>query len=351
MSRTSRRGRRAVVVVACSVALIGTSAGTWAILSLDSEASTGDERTVPRHVTAPVTRSDLAESKVFAGKLDYGTPVAVRGAEHGTLTWLPRPGDVIERDQPLYALDERPVRAMHGTVPLWRTLEVGRQGQDVAQLNANLAALGYDVAQDDVFGPRTRQAVRHWQRDRGLAVTGAITAADIAFVDGDVRVAAVVGQLGSPPSDDVLQVTGTTRVVTTTAPQGGADLLAVGTEVKVAINGGGDPVPGRVTDVTPRTDPDGGETVQVTIDIEPGERTLPTAATAQVEATGQTASDVLSVPVAALIAGTAAGEYVVEVAQGDGTLTRVPVEVGLVADGRVAVTGELAEGDQVVVPA
>lgn len=346
----SSRAGKAVIAGVCLVALLIAGFGVWSSLRHGTRTEAAAESAAPTRTTAPVAKGDLVESRIFAGTLGHGTAVGLPGAAHGTLTWLPRPGDVIERDQPLYAVDERPVRAMHGAVPLWRTLENGITGNDVAQLNANLAALGYDVVQDNVFGPRTRQAVQRWQKDRGLTVTGAVTADDIAFVDGAVRVASVEGRLGLPADGDVLQLTPTRPVVTASVAPQDAGLLTVGTELSVTINGADDPIPGRVADTMPGRNNNGNDIVEVTVDIEPGDRTLPNTATVQLTATGQIARNVLSVPVSALIAGDAAGEYTVEVVQPDGKVKRVTVAPGFVADGRIAITGKLAEGDEVVVP-
>ena len=372
-----RRARRRTIVSVCLVAAVAAGAGTWALATVPSgpgaSASSGSRGgTASTGATATVTRGDLTDSKVFAGTLGYGAATGVPGAAAGTITWLPRAGDVIERDGALYAVDERDVRSMYGTVPLWRDLERGLQGADVRQLNENLAALGYDVSVDDRFGPRTERAVRQWQRDRGHEVTGVLTADDVAFVDGAVRVASVDGRLGerivggagagtggagggagaaagAGAAGDVLQVTSTRRVVAATVPQRDAERLAVGTDVEVRVNGAGAAMPGSVVDVQPTTSEDGGTAVDVSVSFDPGKRTLPAAASAQVDAKGTTEHDVLSVPVAALVAG-AGGRYAVDVVQRDGTTERVRVEPGFSADGRIAVTGDLAAGDRVVVP-
>ncbi|WIE68855.1 peptidoglycan-binding protein [Curtobacterium sp. MCLR17_054] len=370
---THRRVRRRVIVSVCLVAAVAAGAGTWALATVPSgpgaSASSGSRGgTASTGATATVTRGDLTDSKVFAGTLGYGAGRGVPGAAAGTITWLPRAGDVIERDGALYAVDERDVRAMYGTVPLWRDLQRGLQGADVRQLNENLAALGYDVSVDDRFGPRTARAVRQWQQDRGHEMTGVLTADDVAFVDGAVRVASVDGRLGeriaggagagagaggagagAGAAAAVLQVTSTRRVVTATVPQRDAERLAVGTDVEVRVNGAGAAMPGSVVDVQPTTSEDGGTAVDVSVSFDPGKRTLPAAASAQVDAKGTTEHDVLSVPVAALVAG-AGGRYAVDVVQRDGTTERVRVEPGFSADGRIAVTGDLAAGDRVVVP-
>jgi peptidoglycan hydrolase-like protein with peptidoglycan-binding domain len=339
-----------VIAGVCLSAVLGVGTGAWALVDLRTTPTASAEQTrTSKRATSPVTKGDLTDSRVFAGTLGYGTSTGVPGAARGTLTWLPKPGQVIHRDEFLYAVDERGVRSMYGTVPLWRSLERGLQGTDVRQLNENLAALGYDVAQDDTFGPRTQRAVRQWQKDRGLEVTGSLTVDDIAFVDGDVRVSAVDGKLGQPAGGDVISVTSTKRIVQATIAQRDAERLAVGTKVDVRVNGAGDPMTGEVIDVQPSASEDGGNTVDVSVSFDPGDRQLPAAASAQLDAKGTTERDVLSVPVAALVA-LDGGRYAVDVVQRDGTTKRVPVEPGFTADGRVAVTGAVSAGDEVVVP-
>lgn len=347
--------RKTVFVASmCIVAAVIAGGATWALVDLQAQPSASATDTSDERPTTTITKGDLTDSKVFAGTLGYGTASGVPGAAKGTITWLPKPGQVIQRDDFLYAVDERGVRAMWGTVPLWRDLKRGIEGTDVQQLNDNLAALGYDLAQDDTFGPRTERAVKQWQRDRGHKRTGVLTADDIAFVDGAVRVASVTGKLGQTASGgetgDVLEVTSTKRIVTATVSQRESERLAVGTKVDVRVNGAGDPMPGEVTDVQPSSGEDADGTVDVSVSFEPGDRKLPAAASAQLDAKGTTEKGVLSVPVSALVAGTG-GKYAVDVVRKDGSTDRVRVTPGFIADGRVAISGDVAEGDAVVVPA
>lgn len=342
----SRHRTALLVASGCLVAVLGAGTATWA--TLGAPATEAAETHTTHRSTSVVTKGDLVESRTFAGTLGYGKPTVVPTAASGTITWLPAPGQVIHRDEPLYSVDERPVRAFTGVTPLWRDLVPGTRGADVRQLNENLAALGYDVAQDDVFGRRTGAAVRKWQKDRGLPVTGTITAQQVAFVDGDVRIASVPGHLGEAAGGAVLEVTSTRRVVQAEVSERDAGQLVVGTPVRVRVNGAGDAMPGEVADAEPE-ESDGTRSVVVTVSFEAGDRRLPEAASAQVVAEGRTERDVLSVPVSALKASDGPG-YAVDVVRPGGATKAVRVEVGLVADGRAAVTGALHEGDHVVVP-
>ena len=51
---------------------------------------------------------------------------------------------------------------------------VGDQGSDVAEIQGQLASLGYDVAADGDFGPATAEAVRAFQAAQGLDADGLV---------------------------------------------------------------------------------------------------------------------------------------------------------------------------------
>ena len=57
---------------------------------------------------------------------------------------LPYTGRVVRRGRPLYAIDGQPTLLLYGSTPGWRVFTAGMsKGADVAELNANLRALGY----------------------------------------------------------------------------------------------------------------------------------------------------------------------------------------------------------------
>jgi macrolide-specific efflux system membrane fusion protein len=90
---------------------------------------------------------------------------------------------------------------------------------------------------------------------------------------------------------------------------------------------------------------------KVLIDVENGDGALLPDMTAQVFFQIESADDVLTVPVNALIAarGPQAGNFV-QVVAGDGRSERRPVQVGLRDRDRAQIVSGLEEGDQVVIP-
>lgn len=61
-----------------------------------------------------------------------------------------------------------------GEVLVARQLRFGSRGDDVRELQTQLRAAGHDLALDGLFGPKTRAAVRAFQRARGLVPDGIV---------------------------------------------------------------------------------------------------------------------------------------------------------------------------------
>lgn len=67
-----------------------------------------------------------------------------------------------------------------GPLQLTRTLSPGKGGLDVAELQKRLQALGYSITKvDGIYGPETREAVRHLQWDAALPTTGTVDQATL----------------------------------------------------------------------------------------------------------------------------------------------------------------------------
>jgi peptidoglycan hydrolase-like protein with peptidoglycan-binding domain len=308
--------------------------------------------------TATVVRTDLSERQPVAGTLGYlGFFTVASETPGGLLTWLPAPGDVVRRGRPLFAVDGQPVTLLYGQVPVWRAFAPGMSpGPDVSQLQRNLAALGFAPGPaDGQFGWSTEAAVQRWQQARGMAVSGTIPLGTVAFLPGPLRVTTVAPPLGGTVS------AGTSVVSGTSTTPGVSVLLAVGgpavrpgDRVRVTLPDGTTTVPGTVRSVGSVAAPPPGsgtgaggsgagaggaaDVIPVTIAIA---APLPAGldqAPVQVAITEQQASNVLAVPVTALLAEPGGG-YAVQVAGPHGRL--IPVVTGLFDDatGLVAVTG------------
>jgi peptidoglycan hydrolase-like protein with peptidoglycan-binding domain len=361
--------RRALAITAVVVAAVLVAGGVAAraLLPWGSAAPAGSQAKLPP-ATAAVTRMTLVETKTLPGTLGYGDPVPVAAIGDGTLTWVAAVGSTVKRGEPLFKIDERPVVALYGAVPLYRPLTVGVAGVDVKQLEENLSALGYKgFTVDDKFSAGTAAAVRTWQTSLGLPATGAVEPGQVVYTPGPVRVAAQITRVGAPAGRGeggatVLSYTGTTRLVTVDLKVADQALAAAGGKVTVTIPGG-KRVDGTITKVGTVARPEGTEApsgqgappaadarITVTVDIA-DQQTLGTldAAPVDIDFVSQQRERVLTVPVAALLA-LPDGGYGVEIVEG-GTTRIVAVKPGLFAAGRVEVSGDgIAEGTKVGVP-
>ncbi len=303
--------------------------------------------------TTPVTKTTLTQTARVSGTLGYGDQVNVPARGRGTLTWLPAPGSTIQRGQPVYRADNTPVPLWYGTLPLYRSLHSGDQGADVREVEENLAALGYTgFTVDDRYTGATASAVRRWQHDLGVTETGTVDPAAVVLAPGAIRVATVRAALGDPAGGQLLGYTTTTRVVTVALDVAKQSLVKPGTTATVTLpdnrtlNGTVASV-GSVATAGQQGSP---ATIQVVVDLA-DQSALGGLDQAPVDVTlvSAQAQDVLTVPVAALVA-LAEGGYGVQVVEGS-TSRYVAVKTGMFAGGRVEISGEgIAAGTTVGVP-
>ncbi|WP_307795812.1 peptidoglycan-binding domain-containing protein [Amycolatopsis sp. 195334CR] len=342
----------AVVVVAGAA-----TAGMLVFTQTQSQAGDAAASELPPS-TAKVSRQTLNDAREADGELGYGTTTTVSNRLPGTLTFVPDGDARIARGQPLYKVDDKPVTLMYGSMPAYRDLADGAEGPDVRQLEENLRDLGYTgFTVDDEFTSATATAVTNWQEDQGLDETGVVELGRVVFADGEVRVDTVEAKQGEPaqPGQKVLTHTGVAKAITVELEPADQRLAKKDTEVRIELPDGKE-ITGRVDEVSTIIQPAEGQGQEASTKVEvivafDDQQAAESYALASVDVTftADKRENVLTVPVAALLA-LAEGGFGVEVVEG--TATRyVPVKTGLFADGRVEITGDgLAEGTVVGVP-
>jgi peptidoglycan hydrolase-like protein with peptidoglycan-binding domain len=367
---------RLLIVGAAVVILAATVAGL--ALAWGSAAKQPAANPALPPATAKVTRTALVETKRVSGTLGYGDAVPVSAAGTGTLTWIALEGSTVKRGQPLFKLDERPVVALYGSLPLYRPLRAGVEGTDVKQFEENLSMLGYTgFTVDDTYSAATAQAARNWQADLGLPETGGVESGQVVVTPGAVRVAEHAARVGDRIGGDtgggasVLLYTGTTRLVAVELAVADQALAIKGRTVTVMVPGQG-PVRGKIAQVgtvatapeplgnapgDQTSDPPAGSSataadvrIQVTVTIaDQNKLGSLDGAPVDVDVVSQQRKGVLAVPVAALLA-LPNGGYGVQIVQG-GATRMVAVRTGMFAAGRVEISGDgIAEGVTVGVP-
>jgi peptidoglycan hydrolase-like protein with peptidoglycan-binding domain len=344
-----------------------------------------------RVATAPVVRTSLANTVQVSGALGFAGSYTVANQMQGTAyTALPPPGQVVRRGHRLYEVDGSPVVLLYGSRPEWRDLFLGvTPGPDVAQLDANLIALGYatpaTLTVSDTFTAATSFAVQRWQAALGVTVTGVVPAGQVAYAPGPLRVASLDVTLGAAaqPGAAVLAGTSARPVVRASLPVSQEYLVRRGDQVSVTLPDGTRTVPGVITAISrvaiagasggggqPSPGPDGvggpgsresgsggsgpggsGDTVEVIVRLaHPRAARGLDQAPVTVNIVSARASGVLAVPISALVA-LAGGGYAVQVITG-GTAHLTGVHTGLFSSSLVQVSGPgLRAGLRVEVPA
>ncbi|MBQ0862183.1 efflux RND transporter periplasmic adaptor subunit [Streptomyces smyrnaeus] len=340
----------AIVIAVCGSTVFATQN------SADDGGTSKDAGLPPD--TAAVERGDLSESTQADGTIGYGGERKINAAGAGTLTWTAKTGSVVKRNGKLFAVDDRFVRLMRGSQPMYRTLKKGVEGADVRQLEENLAALGYTgFTVDEEYTGLTADAVQRWQEANGDKETGSVGPEDITFAPDDIRIESFSRSVGdrTAPGQPVLTTTGSERVVSMKLDVAESGAVKQGDKVTVELPDGKS-AEGEIRTVGTSAEKEGGDSeddsakVKVTVTLdEPEQVEALDQAPVTVELKGQSRKDVLTVPVEALLAmdGGGFGVQVVE----HGKARDVRVELGLFGQGRVEVSGGgLREGMKVGVP-
>jgi len=358
------RGRGRWIALGIVVVVAAGAVSAWRVFSPDASSGAGGQG-APAPATAAVTRQDIAAAMPVTATLGYAGSYTVTGQGGGTLTWLPSAGQVIRQGQALYKTDNgSPVVLLYGGVPDWRALGLGTTGQDVTQLNHDLANLGYaaraDITADgwDYYSWETAQAVQQLEEHLGVASPpGSLSLGQVVFEPGAIRVSDVTGALGGPASGPVLTATSDRHVVTIPLDASDQSQVKAGDKVTVTLPDG-TTVPGLISSVgavatTTQGQQEQGPTTTVPVQVkltDPEAAGTLDQAPVTVNITTASAKNTLAVPVSALLAQSPHG-YDVEVA-GRGSRRRwVPVQPGIFDDasGLVQVTGALRPGLRVVV--
>ena len=384
------------VLAGAVVLIVAIVTGGVVVMSSGKQGTSAAQEPPPK--TVRVEKRELSAMVSLSGTLTYrgapdGSPYSVINQASGTYTELPVPGQMIAQGQVLYRVNDTPVVLLYGSTPAYRSLSVGARGADVAELNADLIALGYATSSQlsptsASFGSATTTALEKLQGALGVAQNGTLALGQAVVEPTVVRVSILSVQLGGSTltGQTVMLGTSTIRDVQVAVAASQQTDMAAGDTVTITLPNN-QTTPGVVTSVgTVATCPSssgssgsnssgsssssaasgtvtcssgssGSSTIPtIMVDVTPSDPAATgTWDQAPVQVTIATASvpGALVVPVTALLARSDSS-YAVEVVDPGGTHHLVSVSLGLFddADGLVQVTGsELASGQEVVVPA
>jgi hypothetical protein len=365
----ARRGRRRwVTVTVAGVVVVLAASAVWLAGGFGSRSRSGSgngaglygttTQTVQRETLSAQTT--LSASLGYAGSDTVSVPSSGSSGSSARFTWLPRAGRVVRQGQVLYRTDNGvPAYLLYGRVPAWRELAEGMRGADVAQLNRDLVALGYSGSGYIAglgwayFSWDTRYGLEQLQAKLGLEQTGTLPLGQAVFEPRALRVTAARAALGGAASGPVFSATSARHVVSISLDAADQSEVTKGDPVTITLPDGS-ATPGVIWSVG-RVATGHGSSAKINVQVRlshPGAAGHLDQAPVTVNITTSRVRDVLTVPVAALVARP--GGYAVEVVGPGGGHRLVRVTPGLFDDaaGLVQVTGPgLAPGQRVVVSA
>jgi putative peptidoglycan binding protein len=331
------------------------------VTSAEAALTSADQKTIG-------DRAQLASAEGTLRSAQQALAVAESSAtaygSSASYTMLPSPGRVVRRGEALFAVNGLPTLLLYGSTPAWRAFRPGMSpGADVAELNRNLRALGYDALGGDVFTSATSTAISAMQTAHGLPQTGRLDLGAVVFEPEALRVKTVMPTTGQAVQPGpLLTASSTHHDVAVPLDAAQQSEVKVGDRVSVILpNNSTAPAVvsgiGKVATTPPSDQQAGGGPSSPTINVEvrlldPRAAGHLDEAPVEVSITEQSVNNVLAVPVDALVA-LAGGGYAVEAVEAEGTHRLVAVTPGLFDDaqGLVQVAGKgLAVGQRVVVP-
>jgi len=273
---------------------------------------------------------------------------------------VPSVGETVRRGRALFAIDGIPALLLYGSTNATRAFTAGMSpGADVAELNANLDALGYGHGlTGEAFTPATAAAIRRLQVAHSEYATGQLPVGSVVFEPGPIRVTSLESTVAvgaAVAAGPVLSASGTARQVQIQLDPALQGQVRAGDPVTITLPND-QTTPGRITQVSSVATPgQNGNPPTIAVDAVP---TNPASignldqAPVNVSITTGTVSNALVVPVDALLS-LKEGGYAVEEVAANGVHHLVAVTTGVFddADGLVQVSGPgLAAGQRVVVP-
>jgi hypothetical protein len=162
-----------LVAVVLALALAGV--GAWAVatqVESPAQVAARAEAPVPDPVVAPLDRGFLQGPVTLSTTAQRERTVAIKppASLTGVVTFAGKAvGDTLAPGSVLLRANGRPVFVLPGSFALYRDLQPGDTGDDVAAIQAGLKAAGYGTGRDrsGTYGTGTRAAVRAMYKAAG----------------------------------------------------------------------------------------------------------------------------------------------------------------------------------------
>ena len=341
---------------ALAAAIVAGALGIVVVPRLGGSSSVGaeeaDTESVTPQRTSAVTIATLTSTQEFNADLGFGEQRGLSSQRPGVITWVPEVGQQISVGDILWEIDNQPVVYMPGELPMYRELYRGaKKGEDILQLEEFLIAQGFGPegwVADNSFNNRTRAAVKAFQKERGMTQDGVLGPGNLVVGSSPIRVETRANKGDRTEAGPILFVTESVAKVSLTATSRQLANFQKTPEVTVILGDGSELLANLDKVKSTPADENGSFGYEISYAVQSGASgSVSEAQPVKIKLVQVLATDALTVPVDALIA-LAEGGYAVEVRTPGGTVLR-GVEVLDFDDTIVAISGEIAEGDEVVV--
>lgn len=167
--------RRAVLALVTAVAIISATAAWFAGRQIKSPADVAAEAAPPPAslITVPIETLSLSSNVITRGDVEFADSLSLRVGPStdgsSIITRMPwAVGDTLDEGDVIVEVGGRPVFALQGELPVFRSFGPSVDGPDVEQLETALARLGLDPGPiDGTYTVETQAAIEELFRDAG----------------------------------------------------------------------------------------------------------------------------------------------------------------------------------------
>ncbi|RRD49967.1 hypothetical protein [Arachnia propionica] len=372
-----RRLRLLGYIVGLAVAFAAGGVVATQFMSTPEQRAANAEAPPASTLTATVTSREIANTVVTRGDVTASEAVDIlAGRTYPSATAIftavrAKVGESAAAGTAVAEVNGRPILALPGELPAYEDLATGSTGPLVTQLQAALRAAGATIDDPEgLYGRSTAAAVAELYTRAGYAAQDSLPASEVAFVPSlPARVISSTARRGGPAAEASLKLAAGELVVTITNPD--RDLAALARQdvpVRLANELTGEAADATIQPVTTQTEggeagtdqtaggqdsaqPDGQAggrgTVLTIVPKEPLPLTWLDSSVRVTVTAAASEGSVLAVPQAAVHTDSR-GRTVVTVVK-DTRRRDVEVVVGATGEGYVQITGEINEGDEVVI--
>ena len=162
------------------LAIAGLLYGGYYFGTQNTEASSNNKTL--ELTTVAIKQGDLEKKEEYNGTLRQTDSKVLNSPMSGVVTYLPKEGTIINFGEVLFAIDNKPVILVEGSVPFYRTLDLNSDsGPDILQIEKALVFLGYaseDFVPDETFDEVTSSMLNNLYIDYKIETKSEVTAAE-----------------------------------------------------------------------------------------------------------------------------------------------------------------------------